>query len=272
MKVFEMYGAQPYVGCVEMTVGGSGTVNPGNLVQFPGAYTPTDPGILFDIYTEKIKSYPIPGPPVYVSGSAPVNPPATPITTKVVSVTTSKPASTTGQAQSVTTQATPAQGTTGKSASVTTGKQSTSSSSTTASQSTSGIVGVTTGSGEQMCYKPGTPNINGNINQNPPTCGTRDSSARCGDEQCCSQTGYCGPILQGDGKYHEYVNGIVQVVSKEVAYSIYCNNTSADYRKVPCSSMNGTISEETASAGNTLHLEKTIAILVGFIFTLALLI
>jgi len=64
----QLYGAQPYVGCAEVTVGGSGTVNPAG-VAIPGAYTANDAGIHFDIYSGKITSYPIPGPKLYVSGS-----------------------------------------------------------------------------------------------------------------------------------------------------------------------------------------------------------
>ena len=43
-------GAQFYLSCgqIEITGGGDGT--PGPLVEFPGAYSPTDPGILIDIY------------------------------------------------------------------------------------------------------------------------------------------------------------------------------------------------------------------------------
>lgn len=63
---FELYGAQPYVGCVEITVGGSktGVAPASSLVSFPGAYKATDAGINFNIYTSKNPAYPIPGPAV----------------------------------------------------------------------------------------------------------------------------------------------------------------------------------------------------------------
>jgi len=68
---FQLNGAQNYVGCFEITLGGSGTVNPSSdyLVSFPGAYKNTDAGIYFDLY-DGFKSYPIPGPKVYVSGAS----------------------------------------------------------------------------------------------------------------------------------------------------------------------------------------------------------
>jgi len=82
----QLYGAQPYVGCTEITVGGTGTVDPPGKVAIPGVYTATDPGIHFDIYTGGNPAYPIPGPPVYISAAtAPppsaTPPPSTPVTT-----------------------------------------------------------------------------------------------------------------------------------------------------------------------------------------------
>jgi cellulase len=61
-------GAQPYVGCVELTISGSGSASPAT-VALPGAYSPTDPGILLSIY-QGLTSYVIPGPAVYKSGSS----------------------------------------------------------------------------------------------------------------------------------------------------------------------------------------------------------
>ena len=43
-------GAQFYMSCYQLNVGGSGTAEP-STVQIPGAYQATDPGILIDIYT-----------------------------------------------------------------------------------------------------------------------------------------------------------------------------------------------------------------------------
>lgn len=43
-------GAQFYMSCFQLQVGGSGTGEP-DTVKFPGAYGASDPGILIDIYT-----------------------------------------------------------------------------------------------------------------------------------------------------------------------------------------------------------------------------
>jgi cellulase len=64
---YALDGVQPYVGCVELTISGSGTSNPTG-VAFPGFYHDTDPGMLFNIYTP-FTSYPIPGPAIYTSAS-----------------------------------------------------------------------------------------------------------------------------------------------------------------------------------------------------------
>ncbi|KAG9092409.1 hypothetical protein FRC06_000114 [Ceratobasidium sp. 370] len=61
-------GAQLYMSCYQISVTGGGSANPAT-VKFPGAYSPTDPGILFDLYGG-YTSYTIPGPPVYVPGSS----------------------------------------------------------------------------------------------------------------------------------------------------------------------------------------------------------
>ncbi|KAL2256973.1 hypothetical protein VTK26DRAFT_828 [Humicola hyalothermophila] len=56
-------GAQLYIACAQLNVsGGTGTLNTGNLVSFPGAYSPTDPGILFQLYWPIPTSYENPGP------------------------------------------------------------------------------------------------------------------------------------------------------------------------------------------------------------------
>jgi len=56
-------GAQFYMSCYQITVGGSGTVNP-PTVKIPGAYSAQDPGILINIY-QQLNSYTIPGPNAY---------------------------------------------------------------------------------------------------------------------------------------------------------------------------------------------------------------
>jgi len=80
---FELYGAQPYVGCAEITVGGTKTGKPSasQLVSFPGAYKANDPGIFFDIYTGKNPAYPIPGPAIYKVGAVTPTPAPTPVPT-----------------------------------------------------------------------------------------------------------------------------------------------------------------------------------------------
>ncbi|KAL2019551.1 hypothetical protein VTK56DRAFT_9518 [Thermocarpiscus australiensis] len=56
-------GAQFYLACAQLTVtGGTGTLNTGQLVSFPGAYKATDPGILFQLYWPIPTSYTNPGP------------------------------------------------------------------------------------------------------------------------------------------------------------------------------------------------------------------
>ncbi|OBT83529.1 hypothetical protein VE02_07371 [Pseudogymnoascus sp. 03VT05] len=58
-------GAQDYPQCVNLNIKGGGAKKPTG-VALVGLYTPTDPGILFNLYTS-FSSYPIPGPAVYVS-------------------------------------------------------------------------------------------------------------------------------------------------------------------------------------------------------------
>jgi len=61
--------AQFYMSCANIQVTGSGTTTGSDTVQFPGAYTASDPGILINIYNGSIpnndlKPYTIPGPAV----------------------------------------------------------------------------------------------------------------------------------------------------------------------------------------------------------------
>ncbi|KAH7369317.1 glycoside hydrolase [Plectosphaerella cucumerina] len=60
---FAYPGAQFYPSCHQLDVSGSGTAAPTDLVAFPGAYSPTDPGITFDAY--KAGEYKVPGPAVF---------------------------------------------------------------------------------------------------------------------------------------------------------------------------------------------------------------
>ncbi|KAF4613533.1 hypothetical protein D9613_008195 [Agrocybe pediades] len=61
-------GAQFYPSCIQIQVTGSGTALPTSFVSFPGAYTPTTPGIVYDAYTNT-SAYPIPGPAVWTGGN-----------------------------------------------------------------------------------------------------------------------------------------------------------------------------------------------------------
>ncbi|EEY19665.1 cellulose-growth-specific protein [Verticillium alfalfae VaMs.102] len=61
---FSYPGAQFYPSCFQLQVSGSGTANPTGLVSFPGAYTKTDPGVVYNSYIGQ-KTYPVPGPKVF---------------------------------------------------------------------------------------------------------------------------------------------------------------------------------------------------------------
>lgn len=57
-------GAQAYPQCINLEVTGSGSAAPSGGVPATSLYTPTDPGILFNLW-ESFDSYPIPGPAVW---------------------------------------------------------------------------------------------------------------------------------------------------------------------------------------------------------------
>ncbi|KAH8823790.1 glycoside hydrolase family 61 protein F [Flagelloscypha sp. PMI_526] len=57
-------GAQWYPSCIQIQVTGSGTGYPSSFVSFPGAYTASTPGVVYDVYTNT-SAYPIPGPAVW---------------------------------------------------------------------------------------------------------------------------------------------------------------------------------------------------------------
>lgn len=80
---YALNGVQPYVGCVELTISGSGNASPRG-VSFPGYYKNTDPGMLMSVY-QPFSKYIIPGPAVYVpsssSTSSPTSTPSTPAPT-----------------------------------------------------------------------------------------------------------------------------------------------------------------------------------------------
>ncbi|KAM0333969.1 hypothetical protein ACHAQA_000987 [Verticillium albo-atrum] len=60
-----LYEAQFYIGCAQIKVTGSGAGTPGPSVQLPGAYDPTDPGILVNMYWPPLRHYTPPGPPAW---------------------------------------------------------------------------------------------------------------------------------------------------------------------------------------------------------------
>jgi hypothetical protein len=61
----EFGGAQFYIGCAQIKVTGSGSGTPGPTVQFPGAYTGNEPGILVGMYWPPLRNYTAPGPAVW---------------------------------------------------------------------------------------------------------------------------------------------------------------------------------------------------------------
>ncbi|KZT43390.1 hypothetical protein SISSUDRAFT_1040403 [Sistotremastrum suecicum HHB10207 ss-3] len=56
-------GAEFYPSCLQLTVNGAGSGTPAPTVSFPGAYSPTDPGILGNMYNPGV-IYEFPGGPV----------------------------------------------------------------------------------------------------------------------------------------------------------------------------------------------------------------
>ncbi|PVF98303.1 hypothetical protein CPB86DRAFT_362987 [Serendipita vermifera] len=58
-------GSQHYISCAQLNVTGGGSASPSPLVAFPGAYSPSDPGILINIYWPVPTSYTPPGPAVW---------------------------------------------------------------------------------------------------------------------------------------------------------------------------------------------------------------
>ncbi|KAF9533287.1 glycoside hydrolase [Crepidotus variabilis] len=60
-------GAQFYIACAQINVVGGGSGSPSPTVQFPGAYSASDPGILLNIYAlpSGYSGYKAPGPTVW---------------------------------------------------------------------------------------------------------------------------------------------------------------------------------------------------------------
>ncbi|KAL4925674.1 lytic polysaccharide monooxygenase auxiliary activity family 9 protein [Aspergillus undulatus] len=61
----EFQGAQWYIGCAQIKVTGSGAGSPGPTVQFPGAYTGREPGVMLNMYWPPLTNYTAPGPAVW---------------------------------------------------------------------------------------------------------------------------------------------------------------------------------------------------------------
>ncbi|KAK6530272.1 hypothetical protein TWF694_003634 [Orbilia ellipsospora] len=57
--------AQFYISCGQIKINSGGNGSPGPLVALPGAYSATDPGILFNNYYPVPTNYVFPGPPVW---------------------------------------------------------------------------------------------------------------------------------------------------------------------------------------------------------------
>ncbi|KAF3940754.1 Endoglucanase-4 [Dactylella cylindrospora] len=98
-------GAQLYMECAQINITGGGSLSPAT-VNFPGAYSGTDPGIKFNLYSGTI-NYVIPGPrPVTCGGSNP-NPTTTASrTTTTTSRTTTTSSRTTTPGTTLTTSRT----------------------------------------------------------------------------------------------------------------------------------------------------------------------
>ncbi|KAJ1324494.1 Auxiliary Activity family 9 (formerly GH61) [Microdochium nivale] len=54
-------GAQLYISCTQVRVSGGSGSTPSNLLSFPGSYSPTDPGLLVNIYYPIPTNYKAPG-------------------------------------------------------------------------------------------------------------------------------------------------------------------------------------------------------------------
>ncbi|KAH8907300.1 hypothetical protein BR93DRAFT_690551 [Coniochaeta sp. PMI_546] len=63
-------GAQNYPFCFSLAISSSGTKNPDGIPA-QKLYSPSDPGILFDLFSKSRAAYKIPGPPLY-TGALPV--------------------------------------------------------------------------------------------------------------------------------------------------------------------------------------------------------
>ncbi|KAF3921953.1 Endoglucanase-4 [Dactylellina cionopaga] len=90
-------GAQFYMECAQINIIGGGSSSP-PTVNFPGAYSGSDPGILVNIYYPPLTTYVIPGPRPFTCGGAQQTTAATSRTTTSASKTTTTSVRTTSAA------------------------------------------------------------------------------------------------------------------------------------------------------------------------------
>ncbi|KAF3101112.1 hypothetical protein TWF569_005276 [Orbilia oligospora] len=115
---FQTNGAQFYITCYQINVTGGGSATPSGVL-LPGAYSPTDPGIYWDLY-RSFSSYPLPGPTVYSGGSGPASSSTTARTTTTAAATTVR-TTTPSTTRAATTTASTTRATTTSSAATTNG-------------------------------------------------------------------------------------------------------------------------------------------------------
>ncbi|KAK9777634.1 putative Glycosyl hydrolase family 61-domain-containing protein [Seiridium cardinale] len=100
-------GVQIYPGCHQLEVTSSGSTTVSDLVSFPGAYSSTDPGIVWD---SSSSTYPIPGPSVFScdgsSGSTATSAASVATSTAAAAITSSAAASSSSAAAVVSSAAT----------------------------------------------------------------------------------------------------------------------------------------------------------------------
>lgn len=139
-------GAQNYPVCFNLQVTGSGTATPAGVVG-TSLYTPTDAGILFNIY-QSLTSYPIPGPAV-IDGAVAIAQASSAITASATAVTGSAsaapPAATSTAAAATSTSASASASSTAESASAAPSATAVASSSAAAPVQTSAAPAATGG-------------------------------------------------------------------------------------------------------------------------------
>ncbi|KAF3939309.1 Endoglucanase-4 [Dactylella cylindrospora] len=137
---FQTNGAQFYITCYQINVTGGGSANPSGVL-LPGAYSPSDPGIYWDLY-RSFDSYPLPGPTVYTGGTGGTGPTSTTATRTSSATTTSRTTTTTTRASTISsTTRTSSPSTTSSTRTTTTSSRTTTTSSRTTTTASSGGTG-----------------------------------------------------------------------------------------------------------------------------------